>query len=375
MTTASLNAAPNVAAAAPELPPVNTLSHRLTSLDAYRGFIMLLLVSHGFGFASLEAYPSLAWLARQVDHAAWAGCTFWDLIQPAFTFMVGMAMPFSLGRRKAEGATSGELLRHVLWRAAVLIVLSNILSNFNSRGVPRLQLINVLCQIAFGYVICFAVYQLKIRWQVLATAGLLGGYWALFAAFPGPEGAFSQTGNIGQVIDTAVLGYNYSGYYTTINFIGNSITVIFGMWAGTLIRRSSTHGHRIKILALCAAAGFALGLALEPFNPMVKRLWTASFTLFSAGWVLVMLLAFYWIVEIKGIKRWTFPFIVLGTNSIFIYSFSQVLRGWLNNGIGVFTRNFEFLGPAGAIPQNLLTLAAMWYMCYWLYRRKIFFKI
>jgi predicted acyltransferase len=108
---------------------------------------------------------------------------------------------------------------------------------------------------------------------------------------------------------------------------------------------------------------------------MVKRLWTASFTLFSAGWVLVMLLAFYWIVEIKGIKRWTFPFIVLGTNSIFIYSFSQVLRGWLNNGIGVFTRNFEFLGPAGAIPQNLLTLAAMWYMCYWLYRRKIFFKI
>ena len=375
MTTASVNATQSVAAAAPVPPLINPLPQRLTSLDAYRGFIMLLLVSHGFGFASLEAYPSLAWLARQVDHAAWTGCTFWDLIQPAFTFMVGMAMPFSLGRRKAEGATSGELLRHVLWRAVVLILLSNILSNFNSRGAPRLQLINVLCQIAFGYVICFVVYQLRFRWQAAAAAGLLVGHWALFAAFPGPEGAFSQAGNIGQVIDKAVLGYNYSGYYTTINFIGNSITVIFGMWAGTLVRRNDTHAHRMNVLALCAVAGFALGLALEPFNPMVKRLWTASFTSFSAGWVLVMLLAFYWIVEVKTIKKWTFPFIVLGTNSIFIYSFSQVLHGWLSHGIGVFTRNFEFFGPAGAVPQNLLTLAAMWYMCYWLYRRRIFFKI
>jgi predicted acyltransferase len=147
------------------------------------------------------------------------------------------------------------------------------------------------------------------------------------------------------------------------------------MWAGLLVRRSSAHAQRIRTLALCAAACFVLGLALEPFNPMVKRLWTASFTFFSTGWVLVMLLAFYWIVEVRGIKRWTFPFIVLGTNSIFIYSFSQVLHGWLNHGIGVFTRNFGFLGPAGAIPQNLLTLAAMWSMCYWLYRRRIFFKI
>lgn len=374
MTIAPVDVDPK-ASTAPRPPLLNTPSQRLVSLDTYRGFIMLLLISHGFGFAALEAYPKLAWLAGQVDHAAWTGCTFWDLIQPAFTFMVGMAMPFSLGRRKSEGARFRDLFRHVLWRAFVLILLSNILSNFNSTRPPRLQLINVLCQVAFGYLICFAVMQLKFRWQAVTAGGLLAGYWALFVAFPGPEGAFSQTGNIGQVIDSAVLGYNYPGYYTTINFIGNSITVVFGMWAGTLVRRSKAHAQRIRILALCAAAGFVLGLVLEPFNPMVKRLWTASFTFFSAGWVLVMLLAFYWVIEVKGWVRWGFPFIVLGMNSIFVYSFSQVLRGWLNRGIGVFTRNFDFLGPAGAIPQNLLTLAAMWYMCYWLYRRKIFFKI
>ncbi len=374
MTTASMDVTRQIAASSSS-PFDKVPSQRLASLDTYRGFIMLLLVSHGFGFSALSAYPGLAWLAGQVDHAAWTGCTFWDLIQPAFTFMVGMAMPFSIGRRRAEGAAFRDLFRHVLWRAFVLVLLSNILSNFDSDGPPRLQLINVLCQVAFGYLICFVVMQLKFRWQAAAVGGLLVGYWALFAAFPGPAGAFSQTGNIGQVIDKAVLGYNYSGYYTTINFIGNSITVIFGMWAGTLVRRENTHAYRIRALALCGAASFLIGLALEPFNPMVKRLWTASFTFFSAGWVVLMLLAFYWLIEVRGWKRWAFPFIVLGTNSIFIYSFSQVLHGWLSHGIGVFTRDFKFLGPAGAIPQNLLTLAAMWYMCYWLFRRRIFFKI
>ena len=373
--TATIVQQEETVAAPPPLRVGDAGSQRLASLDAYRGFIMLLLISHGFGFASLAAYPKLAWLAKQVDHAEWTGCTFWDLIQPAFTFMVGMAMPFSLGRRMAMGGRFTDLLRHVLWRSFALVLLSNILSNFDSDGPPRLQLINVLCQIAFGYLICFVVIQLKFRWQAVAAAVLMVGYQALFAAFPGPAGAFSQTGNIGQVIDKAVLGDTYSGFYTTINFIGNSITIIFGMWAGTLIRRNKEHLYRVRVLAACAAGAFAMGLALEPFNPMVKRLWTASFTFFSAGWVLVMLLVFYWVIEAKGLRRWTFPFVVLGMNSIFIYSFSQVLHGWLSHGIGVFTGNFAFLGAAGAIPQNLLTLAAMWAMCYWLYRRRIFFKI
>ncbi|HEU0138176.1 MAG TPA: hypothetical protein VFQ79_00625, partial [Bryobacteraceae bacterium] len=98
-------------------------------------------------------------------------------------------------------------------------------------------------------------------------------------------------------------------------------------------------------------------------------------TFFSAGWVLLMLIAFYWLVEVKGYKRWTFFAVVVGANSIFIYSFAQVLRGWLNRGLGRFTGNFGFLGDLGAIPQNLLVMFVMWYLCYWLYKRKIFIKI
>ncbi len=363
------------APAAAEPKPEKKTGTRLVSLDAYRGFIMLLLVSDGFGFGMLQAHPGWAWLARQVDHAAWEGCTFWDLIQPAFTFMVGMAMPFALARRMSQGATNWDLFRHVAWRSLVLIVLSNIYSNFNSGRRPVLQLINVLCQIAFGYLICFLITRLRFPYQIAAAVAMLAGYWALFVLFPGPDGAFSKTANIGAVIDLKLLGYNYSGYYTTINFVGNAVTILFGCWAGMLIRSERSHGDKLKVLAACAMAGWALGLAWEPFNPMVKRLWTASFTFFSAGWVILMLMAFYWLVEVKQVKKWTFPFVVMGMNSIFIYSFAQVLHGWLQRGLKNFTGNFWFLGDFGNIPENILVLAVMWYMCYWLYQRKIFFKI
>lgn len=364
------------APATPVAPVARRTSDRLVSLDAYRGFIMLLLISHGFGFAVLQNHRGFEWLAAQVDHADWAGVTFWDLIQPAFTFMVGVAMPIAFARRRAQGATTFDLLRHVAWRSLVLILLSNVLSNFDSRGPrPVLQLINVLCQVAFGYFICALILQLRFRWQVVAAGVLLAGYWGLFVAFPGPDGPFSKTGNIGQVIDQAILGYVYQGYYTTINFLGNAVTILFGCWAGVLLQSSASHARKLRSLAIAAAALLIAGLALEPFNPMVKRLWTASFTLFSAGWVVLMLMAFYWIVEIRHKQKWTFPFVVLGMNSIFIYSFTQVLRGWLDHGIGVFTGRFWWLGDLGAIPQNLVVLAALWYMCYFLYRRKLFIRI
>jgi heparan-alpha-glucosaminide N-acetyltransferase len=348
---------------------------RLVSLDAYRGFIMLLLISEGFGLAVLKNHSGWGWLSSQVDHAAWEGCTFWDLIQPAFTFMVGVAMPFALARRVSQGAKTWDLFLHVAWRAFMLIALSNIYSNWGSPEL-QLQLINVLSQIAFGYVLCFFITRLRFWTQVGIGIGMLAGYWALFAAFPGPDGPWSQVGNIGAVIDLKVLGYNYSGYYTTINFIGNAVTILFGCWAGALLRTRKSHYEKLTILAVCALAGFALGLGLEPFNPMIKRLWTVSFTFFSAGWVILMLIAFYWTIEVKQVKRWAFPFLVLGMNSIFIYSLAQVgIAGWLNRGLTSFTDGFSFLGDLGAIPQHILVLAGLWYVCYWFYQRKIFLKI
>lgn len=361
---------------APEQVPQPKASARLLSLDAYRGFIMLLLISEGFGLGVLSSYPGWQWLANQVDHVAWEGCTFWDLIQPAFTFMVGVAMPFAFAKRISQGATNWELFKHVAWRAFVLILLSNIYSNWGRTTGLRLQFINVLSQIGFGYLLCFLVTRLRFKAQVGVALGILIGYWAIYVAFPGPNGPWSQEGNIGALIDLKILGYNYSGFYTTINFIGNAMTILFGYWAGMLLLTKKSHKEKLQILLACAIAGFAIGLALEPFIPMVKRLWTVSFTFFSAGWVILMLAAFYWIIEVKQVKRWAFAFLVLGMNSLFVYSLAQIgIKGWLNRGLASFTGNFSVFGDLGIILQHTLVLFGLWYLCYWLYQRKILIKI
>lgn len=351
---------------------------RFAALDAYRGFIMLLLVSSGFGFSALQSVPGWEWLARQVEHAEWEGCTFWDLIQPAFTFMVGVAMTFSLARRRALGHPESAIFRHIAWRAFLLIFLSNLYSNWGAQpGHLKLQFINVLSQIAFGYVICAFLIRLPVPAQILAASALLAGHWTLFALFPAPAGGpWAPTGNIGAAIDLAVLGYNYSGSYTTINFLGNTVTIFFGCWAGALLQSPRSHRARLSLLALAAVACLALGLALQPFNPMVKRLWTASFTFYSAGWIILMLCVFYWLMEMRKLTAWAFPFLVLGANSLFVYSLGQIgISGWLSRGLASFTNRFAFLGPAGAIPHQLLVLAGLWYVCFWLHQRRIFFRI
>jgi len=355
---------------------LDTAPARLESLDVFRGLTMLLLISHGFGIRdAFRDNASMAWLADQFEHAAWAGCTLWDLIQPAFTFIVGVAIPLASAIRLCKGATHAQLFKHVLWRAAALLVLSNVLSNWNTTQPLRMQFINVLCQIAFSYVLVFSILRLPFKAQAVTALGLMALHHALFYHFPAPGGVFAQTGNVGQQLDYAILGYNYSGFYTTLNFLGNAITVLFGAWTGLLLQNEAEHGKRLRILAGCSAACFALGLALAPMIPMVKRLWLGSFTFFSAGWVLAAFAACYWLIEVKQAKGWTFPAAVVGVNCIFIYSFSQVLHGWLARGIGNFTGKFAFLGPVGAIPYNLTIMAVMWGMCYWLYQRKIFFKL
>ncbi len=364
------------AAAAPPRPSLLAATERLVSLDVFRGLTMLLLISHGFGIhEACKDLPAWAWLANHFEHADWVGCTLWDLIQPAFTFIVGVAMPLAFSRRLAAGVTRAGLAAHVLWRSAFLIVLSNILSNWNTRGPLKFQLINVLCQIALAYVLCFLIWNLRLWQQVAAAAAVMVLHHGLLFLYPGPDGPFDGARNFGAVVDQALLGYNYPGYYTTLNFLGNAMTVLFGVWTGMFLMQPRPHAERLKCLAAAAAGAFTLGLALAPWVPMVKRLWLGSFTFFSAGWVLLALAACYWLVEVKGWTRWAFPAIVVGTNCIFIYSFSQVLRGWLSRGVGNFTGNFAFLGSFGAIPQNLVVLGLMWGLCYWLYQRKIFFKI
>jgi len=347
---------------------------RYVSLDAYRGFIMLMLVSHAFGLNSLRDQPGWKWLAAQFEHVAWEGLVFWDLIQPAFMFIVGMAMPFAFVGRISRGEGVRQIFRHVAWRALMLIVLSQVLMSISS-GKLHFQLINVLSQIAFTYFFTFLILQLPIRLQAVVALTLLAGHWSLFALFPGPEGAFSRSGNVGARLDQAFLGYNYGGYYVTINFVTSIVTTLLGAWTALFLMRKKPHPTNLMLIMLSSAVCFACGVALSTFNPMVKRLWTTSFTLYSAGWVFLMLAAFYWLVEVRCWRKPMVPLLILGMNSIFVYSVSIVLYGWLDRAVGVFTGRFAFAGTLSPVLQATAILLVMWYLCYWLYQRKIFLRI
>ena len=349
-------------------------SSRFLPLDAFRGLIMILLVSDGLGFERLVQNPRYHAIAVQFDHSDWVGTTFYDLIAPAFLFMVGMSMPFSLGRRTAQGATLRQNLQHVLIRCLRLMLLSQILISIEANRL-HFQMHNILTHIAVAYLVCFLIMQWRFSYQVAAAVLLLGVHSSLFFLFPAPDGAFTKTGNIGAVIDRAIMGYNYESWTTNLNVISTTATALFGVWAGNLLRSQRPRGAQMKILILSMLGAFAGGLALAPFIPIIRRIWTASFALYSAGWVLAMFLILYLVIEVAGYRKLAFPLMVAGSNAIFIYSLDLVLRGWLNRSVAVFTGNFVFVGTLAPVAQSCAVLLVMWSLCYWLYRHKIFLRL
>jgi len=283
-------------------------------------------------------------------------------------------MPFALARRKELGATERDNFLHILARSMRLIVLSQIIIWIEA-GRIKPQLINVLSQIAFTYFLSYLIMRWRWRYQVLAAVALLAGWTALLFAFPGPDGPFSRRNHIGLVVDRAIFHYDYDPAYSTLNFIASTVWTLSGVWVGRLLMKSKSHESNLKKLAGGMIVSFAVAFALRPWIPFIKQLCTASFILYSLGWVLFMLIGFYWIVEAMGYRKWAFPLVVVGMNSIFIYFVSEVLFQWLDRAVGVFTFHYNFIGKLAPVAQATTVLLVMWCMCYWLYKRRIFLKL
>jgi len=205
--------------------------------------------------------------------------------------------------------------------------------------------------------------------------GLLTFWTALLFLFPGPDGPFSKTGHVGLVVDRWIFHYDYDPAYSTLNFLASTVWTLAGMWVGRQLMTPKSHGDRLKWMAGLTAISFGAGLGLSLWIPMIKQLCTASFILYSLGWVLLMQMCFYFVIEVLNWRKWTFPLVVVGANSIFIYSLGMVLREWLDHAVGVFTFHYQWLGTLAPVAQSCTVLAVMWYVCYWLYQRKIFLKL
>jgi heparan-alpha-glucosaminide N-acetyltransferase len=400
-------------------PPGVAAATRNVSIDAYRGLVMLLMMAEVLQLSRVSAaYPdSLFWkvLGWNQTHTQWFGCSLHDTIQPGFSFLVGVALPYSIASRMAKGASFANLFRHALWRAFALAALGVFLRSMD-HSMTYFTFEDTLSQIGFGYPFLFLLgyfsskaHSLKWVWVTLAI--ILVGYWLLWAAYPAAPANFdwpsvgvsqqwnaqhNYTGfaahwnknyNLGNRFDQWFLNlfprehpfvYNEGGYLT-LSFIPTLGTMILGLIAGRWLRDSWPKIPMKKML-LAGVSGIALGLALHYSGicPVVKRIWTPSWTIFSGGICFLFLAAFSWVIDVKGFRKWAFLLVVIGMNSIAAYCIAHFFEEF-------FVSTFRIhLGPsffafAGAGLQPFFTGAAVllcyWLMLLWMYRRKLFLKI
>src|SRR5262249_23957926 len=256
-------------------------SERLVAVDAYRGFVMLAMVSSGLGTARLLHDPNWHWLADQLEHRIWEGCTFWDLIQPSFMFIVGLAMPFSFALRRDRGETWGQQFCHAVGRSLTLIALGFFLDAFASNPpAVTVAFIRVLQQIAIGYLIAFLVLHRGQRVQAATALGLLVLHTAAFLLYAQSQSIapWGKGVNFGAALDTWLhLPFNKGGY-VTFNAISSTSTILFGVICGELLRSDTFPLRKLLILLAAGLGGLRAGGALGAILPVVAADSASFFT-------------------------------------------------------------------------------------------------
>ena len=386
---------------------------RLTSMDAYRGFVMFLMMAEVLRLSRVaKVIPDSAFwqfLGHHQSHVAWMGCSLHDLIQPSFSFLVGVALPFSLASRAAHGQSRVRMTSHAVWRALLLILLGVFLRSLG-RHQTYWTFEDTLSQIGLGYVPLFLLGFRPVREQWAALGLILVGYWAAFALYPlpGPDFDYGKVGesntwpnlmsgfaahwnknsNAAWAFDTWFLnlfprekafGCNGGGY-STLNFIPTLGTMILGLIAGGVMRSERAPWAKVKWLVVAGVIGLAAGAVLSGLGicPAVKRIWTPSWVLFSGGWCFLLLAGFYVVIDLWGVRRWAFPLVVVGMNSIAAYCIAHLFEGFISSSLDTHlgTDLGRIFGPAyEPLIRGALVLFVMWGLLFWMYRRKIFLRI
>jgi heparan-alpha-glucosaminide N-acetyltransferase len=386
---------------------------RLVSLDAFRGLVMTLMLAEVMHLPEVaRAFPhSAMWalIAFNTEHVDWQGCSLHDLIQPAFSFLVGAALPFSIASRKMKGQTFGQMLGHVARRALILIFLGIFLRSLRSRQT-YFTFEDTLTQIGLGYVFLFLLGFTRVRTQVATLVLILICFWAMFALYPapGPQFDYARVGvpqdwphlyigffshwnknsNLSWAFDVWFLNlfpreqpfvFNQGGW-STLSFIPTLGTMILGLLAGQWLRGKGSKEQKLRGLVIAGAGLLLLGLVFQwaGICPIVKRVWTSSYTLYSGGWVVLILAGFYALMDWLGWRRWAFPLVVVGMNSIAVYVMSWTMEGFFGDAWERHVGRTISVMAAPIFQPVLHGFAIMlifWCILFWMYRRKIFLRI
>jgi predicted acyltransferase len=363
------------------------VNQRLISLDVMRGLIMILLAGE-----SAEVYSSLKHLhlsgfadaiVQQFFHHPWNGLRAWDLVQPSFMTMAGSAMFISYYYKTLKGVSWSQNFRHIAIRCFKLFLFGTALHCVYA-GRLVWELWNVLTQLSVTTIIAYLIIRRSWGFQLVVSLLLLLLTELLyrFVLMPGFDQPFVQGHNFGAWMDTVLMGKINSGGWVAINILPTAAHTIWGVLAGKLLISDLSSRKKISILLIAGAVGLISGFGLDwaGITPIIKRIATSSFTLASGGWVMLVLAFLYWLVDVKNNKRYAWIATVVGMNAIFIYVFFETVGGqWVNPTVGIFVKGFTGLAGIPEGIRELLSALAVWTLewglCYWLYKKKIFFKL
>jgi heparan-alpha-glucosaminide N-acetyltransferase len=377
-------------------------SPRNYAIDTYRGFVMLLMMGEVLELARVaRSYPqNILWqiAAFNQSHVEWAGMSLHDMIQPSFSFLVGVALPYSVASRMRNGQSFPRMLSHTIVRSLVLIALGIFLRSTHS---PQTYFTfeDTLSQIGLGFTFLFLIYFAPPRWQWIILGVLLFAYWLAWAVFPitpadnwvhnfsGFAAHWNKGSNFGLWVDRWFLNLfprehpfvaNGGGYLTS-SFIPTLGTMILGLIAGRWVKGSAPLIPFRKMIltgVICILA--ATALHYSGICPIVKKVWTPSWTLFSGGFCFLFLSAFSWVIDVKGNAKAAFPLIVIGRNSITAYILADLCREFFERSLYIHLGHqpFRIFGPAlEPLIVGITLLVLYWLVLLWMYRRNIFLRI
>jgi predicted acyltransferase len=362
-------------------------SQRLLSLDALRGFTMFWIIGGDELVNRIAGYFKNPGFDRIKDfltqHVDWAGFHFYDLIFPLFLFMAGVSIPFSIGRGLEHNESKRLLIIKVFIRTLLLFLLGWIYNGaLEFKGFYHLRIPGVLQRIALGY--CFAALAMlffKARAQIVIGATLLLGYWAVMCWIPVPgfpAGTMTFEGNLAGYVDRLVFqpGQLWSGTADPEGLLSTLpalVTALLGMMAGQWLRSGGKQQRKVTGLLLGGVGCLVLGYIWSFWFPLIKQIWTSSFVLVAGGWSLMLLALFYWLIDVRGWKRWAFFLVVIGVNPITIY----ICQNFINfDGIaGYFVGGLlQFVPTVAPILFMVSALMVKWLFLAFLNRRKIYLR-
>ncbi len=368
---------------------------RVMSLDALRGFVMFWIIGGGAMVrAASDACGSdfAQTVAVQFRHTQWAGFRFWDLIMPLFLFVVGVAMPYSFGKRLSRGESKKQLYLRIVRRVLILWVLSLVakgeLQKFDWSSIHFFT--GTLQAIAIGYLITsLVILNFRLRWQIVIFAALLLLYWAIVSLVSVPgygKADYSAEGNLVVYIDNLVLGRFQRGTACrVVSSITFGCTVLLGALAGQLLRSDKRQTDKVLGLLAAGIGCLVLGMIWDGWLPIIKKIWTSSFVLYAGGWSLLLLGLFYLIIDIWYLRRWAFGFVVIGMNSIAVFVATRVFDFRFVGDVFVAGKSriqdipsaglVRFVGPWDQFVREVAAFLIVWLILYWMYRKKTFIKI